>query len=54
MFGVHFNAFEDLAAHSNDLIIDNILFIGHGQHGLQHAGRMVDIVRAAHGRQQYS
>ena len=36
MFVVHVNTLQDFAAHADDLVIDNILFICHRQHGFQH------------------
>jgi hypothetical protein len=50
--GIHLDALEHLAGHADDLVVDDELLVGHGQHGLQHAGAVVHVIGAAHGAQQ--
>ena len=41
MLRVHLNAFEHLAAHPDDFVVDDVLFVGNRQHGFEHTGAVV-------------
>jgi hypothetical protein len=41
---VHLDPFQEAHRHADDLIIDHKLLIGHGKHGFEHPGGMVNVV----------